>query len=228
MTIGLDQHCDVDLAALLSTRLCHDLAGPVGAVSAGVELLSDDADPAFVAEAIALLRHSADASSARLRFFRTAFGEAGRSSLSAPARSMVEAYVGALSGGITVEWRDQGGAMASGAARDGGAVRLLLMLCLVAADSLAGGGGLIVELQPASPSTRRFAVTATGLRVGLDAGLRDALAGRRDGLTPRSAPAYLLQRLAAGGGGLVIEETPGRVLLAATYSILPEAIVNPS
>lgn len=218
----MDQQHDVELIALLCTRLCHDLAGPIGAVSAGVELLSDDADPAFVVEATALLRHSADASSARLKFFRAAFGEPGRSSLSGPARGLIVGYIGALSGGITLDWRDQGGGLGGGGAREGEAARLLLTMSLVAVDCLCGGGGLIVELQPAGPSSRRFAVTASGLRVALDPAVRAALEGRRDGLSARSAPAYLLHRLAAAGGGVVIEETPGRVLLAAGHPVLAE------
>ncbi len=232
----MDQQHDVELVALLCTRLCHDLAGPVGAVSAGVELLSDDADPAFVVEATALLRHSADASSARLKFFRAAFGEPGRSSLSAPARGLIEGYIGALSGGITLDWRDQGGGLGGGlgggGAREGEAARLLLTLSLVTIDCLCGGGGLTVELQPAGPSSRRFAVTATGLRVALDPAVRDALEGRREALSARSAPAYLLHRLAAAGGGVVIEETPGRVLLAAGHPVAtgtpPGDLVNQS
>jgi len=222
MMAGMDQQHDVELVALLCTRLCHDLAGPIGAVSAGVELLSDDADPAFVVEATALLRHSADASSARLKFFRTAFGEPGRSSLSGPVRSLIEGYAGALSGGITLDWRDQGGGLGTTGAGEGEAVRLLLTLSLVAADCLCGSGGLTVELHPAGPSGRRFAVTASGLRVALDPTVRDALEGRRDALTARSAPAALLHRLAAPGGGVVTEETPGRVLLTACHPLAAE------
>lgn len=210
-----DMDADLALAALLCTRLCHDLAGPVGAVSAGVELLADDPDPSFLGEATALLRHSADASSARLKFLRTAFGEAGRSSLSGPARSLIEGYLRSLAGGITLEWRDHGGSMGGAAIGDGTALRLLLNLCLTAADALGGSGGLIVELHPAADGTRRFAVTAQGPRAALDAAARAALDGSRDDLTARTAAAALLHRLARPGGGLVIEETAGRVLLAA-------------
>ena len=33
---------DLELAQLLCTRLCHDLAGSIGAVAAGVELIGGD------------------------------------------------------------------------------------------------------------------------------------------------------------------------------------------
>ncbi|MDP6474208.1 MAG: hypothetical protein QF449_10455 [Alphaproteobacteria bacterium] len=35
---------DLDFAALLCARLCHDMAGPVGAVNNGAELLSEGGD----------------------------------------------------------------------------------------------------------------------------------------------------------------------------------------
>lgn len=219
---GAEADAGPGLAALLCTRLCHDLAGPVGAISAGVELLADEPDASFLGEATALLRHSAEASSARLKFLRAAFGEPGRSSLSGPARSLVEGYVRSLAGGIALDWRDEGGAMASAAATaavgDGAALRLLLNLCLTAADALGGSGGLIVDL-PAPPAggPRRFAVTACGPRAALDAATRAALDGHRGGLTARTAPAYLLHCLARPGGGVVVEETAGRLLLAAAW-----------
>jgi histidine phosphotransferase ChpT len=34
-----------DLAALLCSRLCHDMLSPVGALSNGLELLRDERDP---------------------------------------------------------------------------------------------------------------------------------------------------------------------------------------
>lgn len=34
---------DMKLAALLCTRLCHDVIGPAGATVNGIELMSDDA-----------------------------------------------------------------------------------------------------------------------------------------------------------------------------------------
>lgn len=223
MISGFDERQDVELVALLATRLCHDLAGPVGAVSAGVELLADEADPAFIAEATALLRHSAEASSARLKFFRAAFGEPGRSSLSAPTRALIEGYLRVLAGSISLDWRDRGAGLGS-ASGDTGAARLLLNLCLTAADCLGAGGALTVELHPATAAGRRFIVTAEGNRLALDSAVRAALRGDRSALSPRSAQAYLLHRLAEPGGGLLIEEIPGRLLLAAVRPAADEEV----
>ena len=62
-----------DLAALVGSRLCHDLVSPLGAIGNGVELLQmvapDSPELALIAEAVA-------AAQARVRLFRVAFGAA--------------------------------------------------------------------------------------------------------------------------------------------------------
>ena len=70
-----------DLAALLASRICHDLVSPVGAITNGIELL-EMAEPG--GEEIALVRSSAEAAAARLRLFRLTFGAADRSQTIAP------------------------------------------------------------------------------------------------------------------------------------------------
>src|ERR1700712_5356401 len=63
-----------DLAALLCSRVCHDIISPVGAINNGLELLDEGgADE----DAMKLIRASARNASARLQFARIAFGAAG-------------------------------------------------------------------------------------------------------------------------------------------------------
>ncbi len=67
----------LELAALLCSRVCHDLISPVGAIVNGLEVLDDnpkDDDREF---ALDLIRKSARTASARLQFCRLAFGAAG-------------------------------------------------------------------------------------------------------------------------------------------------------
>ena len=66
-----------DLAALLCSRLCHDLLSPVGALSNGLELLADEKDPEMRARCFELLEQSARISTDKLKFFRLAYGAAG-------------------------------------------------------------------------------------------------------------------------------------------------------
>jgi histidine phosphotransferase ChpT len=63
-----------DLAALLCSKVCHDIISPVGAINNGLELLEEGgADE----DAMALIKQSARTASARLQFARIAFGAAG-------------------------------------------------------------------------------------------------------------------------------------------------------
>src|SRR3954468_16264066 len=72
-TVTLDS---LDLAALLCSRVCHDVISPVGAIVNGLEVLEDENDPAMHDFALDLIRKSARQASARLQFARLAFGAA--------------------------------------------------------------------------------------------------------------------------------------------------------
>lgn len=67
------------LAALVGSRICHDLISPVGAIGNGLELMTmgggDSAE-------MALVNDSLSNAQARIRFFRLAFGAAGNEPVS--------------------------------------------------------------------------------------------------------------------------------------------------
>jgi histidine phosphotransferase ChpT len=68
---------ELELAALLCSRVCHDLISPVGAIVNGLEVLDDNPKPEDREFALDLIRKSARTASARLQFCRLAFGAAG-------------------------------------------------------------------------------------------------------------------------------------------------------
>lgn len=61
------------LAEFLATKFCHDLAGPLGAISNGVEFLKE-AGEGMADQATDLIEQSADEAISRLLFFRQAYG----------------------------------------------------------------------------------------------------------------------------------------------------------
>ncbi|MGL6210926.1 MAG: histidine phosphotransferase family protein [Paracoccaceae bacterium] len=65
-----------DLAALLGSRICHDLISPIGAISNGVELLMMDGN--VKGPEMALISESVANANARIRFFRVAYGSASQ------------------------------------------------------------------------------------------------------------------------------------------------------
>lgn len=67
----------LDLAALLCSRVCHDVISPVGAIVNGLEVLDGEKDPSMREFALDLISKSSKLASARLKFARLAFGAAG-------------------------------------------------------------------------------------------------------------------------------------------------------
>ena len=68
---------ELDLVAMLCSRLCHDLVGPISALANGVEVLQDDDDADMRDAAVELLAHSSKIASNRVKFYRMAFGASG-------------------------------------------------------------------------------------------------------------------------------------------------------
>jgi len=63
-----------DLAAMLCSRVCHDLINPVGAIGNGLEVLSDPTQAAMAEGAQELIANSAKHARAKLEFARLAYG----------------------------------------------------------------------------------------------------------------------------------------------------------
>ena len=83
---------DLRVLELLSAHLCHELSGPIAAISNGVELLAEE-DPglgsspnsAFLHDAVALVSESARRARFRLQFYRFAYGFSSGSAIAGPA-----------------------------------------------------------------------------------------------------------------------------------------------
>ena len=65
---------NVNLAALIGSRICHDLISPIGAINNGLELLNMAG--ASDGPEMELISESVENASARIRFFRMAYGAA--------------------------------------------------------------------------------------------------------------------------------------------------------
>src|SRR5437660_7021598 len=87
----------LDLAALLCSRVCHDLISPTGAIVNGLEVLEEnDSDEETKSFALDLIKKSAKTASARLQFCRLAFGAAGSANAQidlGDAQAMARAFI---------------------------------------------------------------------------------------------------------------------------------------
>jgi histidine phosphotransferase ChpT len=67
----------IELSEIITVKICHDLAGPIGAMNNGVELLKDkDSNSRIQEESISLIEVSAQESVHKLMYFRQCYGTA--------------------------------------------------------------------------------------------------------------------------------------------------------
>jgi len=151
----------LDLAALLCSRVCHDVISPVGAIMNGLEMLDSEKDEDMRAVAMDLIKKSATSASARLQFCRLAFGAAGSLTAAIDTGDAENVARGLIGNERTVlRWSAQRRLAPKNA------VKLLLNLCLIAASAIPRGGVVAVELEgDAAAVTMRIEVTGTNARL---------------------------------------------------------------
>lgn len=188
---------DIDLKTtqLLVSRICHDLAGGISALSTGAELLADEGGAPD--DALDLIASSARQSTRRLQFLRVAFGQGGGEDGSFSMSHLRELTHGLLEGGrVSLVWPEDGARISIGAGK------LLLNLCLIGSEALPRGG--VLYLNSGEVDGRLgFAVSAQGDGARLTAETQRALSVDVDAenLTSRTVNAHftavLAQKLAA-------------------------------
>lgn len=197
------------LSALLSSRVCHDLINPVGAIGSGLDVLDDPSmDGAMRDAAFDLIRSGATKAIALLSYARLAYGAAGgygaQIGLEDARKALTDLYA-------TVKpelvWN-----IGEGLAPKEN-VKVLMILAYAAADCVPRGGTAIVD-----GSIDDFSITATGKKVLLQDGLVQALKGDASDISPKFTPALIASRLAAEKGGAVSAElTEEAVIFKAAF-----------
>jgi histidine phosphotransferase ChpT len=164
----------LDLAALLCSRVCHDLISPVGAVVNGIEVMEDDADEQTKTFALELIRKSATQASARLQFCRLAFGAAGSAGAAIDlgdaegvARGMMEDDKTKLRWGLPRVLLPKN------------RVKLLLNLLLLAGGTIPRGGSLAIE-PIGEGDTMGFKITSSGLNARIAQAVPALVAGQSE------------------------------------------------
>ncbi len=132
---------DLELAALISSKICHDVIGPVGAIYNGLEILDEDNDAEAKTYAMDVIRNVTETASARLQFARFAFGAAGSAGALidlGTAEQISRGFVG--SGKHKLTWTGIQGYMIKDK------VKLLLNLVASAITALPRGGEIAVSM----------------------------------------------------------------------------------
>ena len=136
------QPSDLELAALISSKICHDIINPVGAIYNGLEILDEEDDAEAKSYALDVIRNVTEQASARLQFARFAFGAAGSAGSMidlATAEQISRGFLG--NGKHKLVWRGASGHMSKDK------VKLLLNLVASAVSALPRGGEIEVSIR---------------------------------------------------------------------------------
>lgn len=199
-----------DLAALLCSRVCHDIISPVGAINNGLELLDEGgADE----DAMNLIRTSARNASARLQFARIAFGAAGSAGMLIDTGD-AEAVAIAFLKNEKPELIWNGGR----ALLPKNKVKLLLNLILIANGAIPRGGKITVTLETIETEPK-FTLAASGPMVRVPPKFLEMHSGNK----PEEAidahavqPYYTLLLAREAGMTISIRATAEEIVLTAS------------
>ena len=194
----------LDLAALLCSRVCHDLISPTGAIVNGLEVLEEkDSDEETKTFALDLIKKSARTASGRLQFCRLAFGAAGSSAAQidlGDAEGMVRGFLDEDK--IKLVWNLPRLLLPKNR------VKLLLNMVIIASQTIPRGGKLTVDAIGEGEGMN-FRITAAGLNARIPQALTGLLEGRSDSGT---VDAHAIQPFYTG---LLAKACGVRVTLAA-------------
>ncbi len=176
----------LDLAALLCSRVCHDLISPVGAIVNGLEVLEEDKDEETKVFALDLIKKSAQTASAKLQFCRLAFGAAGSAGAQIDLGDAEKVARGLLSDDKTkIVWNLPRELMPKNR------VKLLLNMLLIAVGTIPRGGTITVD--PVNDN-KGFQTSSAGLNARLAEATVELLAGSPE----RQVDAHAIQPLYTG------------------------------
>jgi len=196
----------LDLAALLCSRVCHDLISPVGAIVNGLEVLEEDKNEETKVFALELIKKSAHQASAKLQFCRLAFGAAGSAGAQIDLGDAEKVARGLLADDKTkITWNLPRELMPKNR------VKLLLNMLLIAVGAIPRGGMITVD--PVDGG-KGFRIASSGLNARLSEATAELLVGSPD----RPVDAHAIQPLYTG----ILARDCGLTLSAAVEA---EAVV---
>ncbi|BCH23573.1 histidine phosphotransferase ChpT [Mesorhizobium sp. L-8-3] len=198
-----------DLAALLCSRVCHDIISPVGAINNGLELLDEGgADE----DAMNLIRTSARNASARLQFARIAFGAAGSAGMlidTGDAEAVTAAFI--RNEKPELVWNGQRALLPKNK------VKLLLNLVLIAIGAIPRGGKITVTLDDVETEPK-FTLSAAGPMVRVPPKFLELHSGHKpdEPIDAHAVQPYYTLLLARDAGMTIsIRATPEEIVLSA-------------
>jgi histidine phosphotransferase ChpT len=178
----------LDLAALLCSRVCHDLISPVGAIVNGLEVLEEEKDESTKQFALDLIKKSSRTASAKLQFCRIAFGAAGSAGAQIDTGDAESISRGFFEDDKTkLAWNLPRVLMAKNR------VKLLLNMLILAGQTIPRGGTLTVD-PVGSGDAMSFSIRAAGTNAKISPAVLPLLKGE----AVESVDAHKIQPFYAG------------------------------
>jgi len=203
----------LDLAALLCSRVCHDLISPAGAIVNGLEVLEEkDSDEETKTFALDLIKRSARTASARLQFCRLAFGAAGSANAQIDlgnAQAMARGFIEDDKTKLT--WNLPHALLPKNR------VKLLLNMLIIAGQTIPRGGALTVDPIGAG-ETMGFRISASGLNARIPHAVPALLEGTSENgsIDAHAVQPYYAGLLARACGLRVSLTAEGDAIIVAT------------
>ncbi|HSV24576.1 MAG TPA: histidine phosphotransferase family protein [Xanthobacteraceae bacterium] len=213
----------LDLAALLCSRVCHDLISPSGAIVNGLEVLEESRDEETKSFALDLIKKSAKTASARLQFCRIAFGAAGSANAQVDlgdAQNVTRGFIEDEK--VKLAWNLPSALLPKNR------VKLLLNMILVAAQSIPRGG--IVAVEGDGPlDAMTFKISARGLNARIPQAVPALLAGSpENGVVDAHAIQPFYAGLLGRASGLAVTiEADGDAIVVAARAVSALAAPSP-
>jgi histidine phosphotransferase ChpT len=161
----------IDLAALLCSRVCHDLISPAGAIVNGLEVLEESKDEETKEFALTLIKKSARTATARLQFCRIAFGAAGSLTAQVDTGDAEQVARGNFEDEkYKIVWNLPRALLPKNR------VKLLLNMLTVASQAIPRGGTMTLDPVGSGESVA-FRVTSAGLNARVPPAIPGLLAG---------------------------------------------------
>ncbi len=219
---------DLRILEILTSKVCHDLISPIGAVNNGVEFVQE-MGLENAGDAVDLIAFSAQQASAKLQAYRMAYGSGGADNSIKPedVHAAIQNIVGAEDK-VKQDWDKDApiGLNPATFERPTGFAKILICALLLAMDCLPKGGVLKVEEQ----SKDVIVVSGEGndahVRPGVDKAL--TLSMPQEQIEPKYVHGYIMGLLAQQYGFEVSLDTSedSKVSIALTLPSQPEPAIE--
>lgn len=199
---------DKDFTAMVCSKILHDLAGPIGAVMNGTELLKESSN-AGNEEIIELLKSSSDQLTALLQVFRVSFGALSSGGDEVEA-GMVQEHLETYTNfkGVTMTWQPEAAMIQKDIAK-------MLVNGVFLLTELARKKGQLQVSSTNAGGVETFSIAAFGQGITAPEELKAIFNGvNKPEINTRNIPAFIIIGLASDKNMTVtLLETPNGVVL---------------